>query len=116
MAEWALSTWRPGTTATIRRRPRSNSSSGAWIPMSCCGGSGRSARSWPIWSTPSSRAFWGGATDDGLPYFVMEYVDGLPITKYCDEHKLELAERLRLFRLVCEAAQYAHQNLVVHRD
>jgi serine/threonine protein kinase len=58
----------------------------------------------------------GGATDAGLPYFVMEYVDGLPITKYCNEHNLEIVERLRLFRLVCEAVQYAHQNLVVHRD
>jgi serine/threonine protein kinase len=58
----------------------------------------------------------GGATDDGLPYFVLEYVDGLPITKYCDEKNLNLTERLRLFRLVCEAVQHAHQNLVVHRD
>jgi eukaryotic-like serine/threonine-protein kinase len=55
----------------------------------------------------------GGATDDGLPYFVMEYVDGSPITTYCTEHQLDLAERLRLFRLVCEAVQYAHQHLVI---
>ena len=58
----------------------------------------------------------GGATDDGLPYFVMEYVDGLPITKYCAEQNLDMEERLRLFRLVCEAVQYAHQHLVIHRD
>ncbi len=58
----------------------------------------------------------GGATEDGLPYFVMEYVDGVPITKFCDEHNLSITERLRLFRLVCEAVQHAHQNLVVHRD
>ena len=58
----------------------------------------------------------GGATEDGLPYFVMEYVDGVPITKYCAEKKLSIVERLRLFRLVCEAVQHAHQNLVVHRD
>jgi len=58
----------------------------------------------------------GGATDDGLPYFVLEYVDGAPITKYCVEKNLNLIERLRLFRLVCEAVQHAHQNLVVHRD
>ena len=58
----------------------------------------------------------GGATDDGLPYFVMEYVDGSPITTYCAEHTLDLEERLRLFRLVCEAVQYAHQHLVIHRD
>jgi len=58
----------------------------------------------------------GGATQDGLPYFVMEYVDGVPITTFCSDKRLTIAERLRLFRLVCEAVQYAHQNLVVHRD
>jgi eukaryotic-like serine/threonine-protein kinase len=58
----------------------------------------------------------GGATEDGLPYFVLEYVDGVPITRYCADKNLSIAERLRLFRLVCEAVQYAHQNLVVHRD
>jgi serine/threonine protein kinase len=58
----------------------------------------------------------GGATDDGLPYFVMEYVDGVPITQYCREKNLNVRERLALFRLVCEAVQHAHQNLVVHRD
>lgn len=58
----------------------------------------------------------GGATDDGLPFFVLEYVDGLPISKYCIGKRLNLTERLRLFRLVCEAVQHAHQNLVIHRD
>jgi serine/threonine protein kinase/tetratricopeptide (TPR) repeat protein len=58
----------------------------------------------------------GGATSDGLPYFVMELIDGVPITAYCDDHKLAIPERLKLFRLVCEAVQYAHQNLVIHRD
>jgi tetratricopeptide (TPR) repeat protein len=58
----------------------------------------------------------GGATEDGLPYFVMEYVDGVPITKYCEGKNLSIPERVRLFRLVCEAVQHAHQNLVVHRD
>jgi tetratricopeptide (TPR) repeat protein/tRNA A-37 threonylcarbamoyl transferase component Bud32 len=58
----------------------------------------------------------GGATDDGLPYFVMEHVDGIPITRYAAEKNLSVLEKVRLFRLVCEAVQYAHQNLVVHRD
>ncbi|MFN0104810.1 MAG: protein kinase domain-containing protein [Bryobacteraceae bacterium] len=58
----------------------------------------------------------GGATEDGLPYFVMEYVDGIPITTYCRERNFSIPERLRLFRLVCEAVQFAHQNLVIHRD
>jgi len=58
----------------------------------------------------------GGATDDGLPYLVMEYVDGVPITDYCDAKQLSVPERIRLFNMVCEAVQHAHQNLVVHRD
>lgn len=61
-----------------------------------------------------ARLFDAGATDKGLPYFVMEYVDGTPITAYCAS--LSIAERLRLFRTVCDAVQYAHRNLVVHRD
>lgn len=58
----------------------------------------------------------GGATDDGLPYFVMELVDGRPIDLYCREESLSLTARLRLFQKVCAAVHYAHQNLVVHRD
>jgi len=63
-----------------------------------------------------ARLFDGGATADGLPYFVMELVAGEPITAYCREHSLSLATKLRLFRDVCAAVQHAHQNLVVHRD
>ncbi|MEE8525121.1 MAG: tetratricopeptide repeat protein [Thermoanaerobaculia bacterium] len=58
----------------------------------------------------------GGTTDDGMPYFVMEYIDGLPINDYCDRHRLRIAERLRLFRDVCSAVHHAHRSLVVHRD
>lgn len=58
----------------------------------------------------------GGTTTDGLPYFVLEYVEGLNIKRYCDEHKLNTTERLNLFRRVCEAVTFAHQNLIVHRD
>jgi non-specific serine/threonine protein kinase/serine/threonine-protein kinase len=58
----------------------------------------------------------GGTTEDGLPYFVMEYVEGQPITKYCDANKLDTTERLKLFQRVCAAVQHAHQNLIVHRD
>jgi non-specific serine/threonine protein kinase/serine/threonine-protein kinase len=58
----------------------------------------------------------GGTTADGTPWVAMEYVDGLPITEYCDRHLLGLDARLRLFRLVCSAVHYAHQNLVVHQD
>jgi serine/threonine protein kinase len=58
----------------------------------------------------------GGTTPEGLPYFVMEYVDGQPIDRYCDERQLSVAERLKLFRLVCAAVQYAHGRGVAHRD
>lgn len=58
----------------------------------------------------------GGVTDDGLPYFAMEYVKGEPIDRYCDRTKMPIKERLKLFQTVCSAVQYAHQNLVVHRD
>lgn len=56
----------------------------------------------------------GGATETGLPYFVMEYVDGTPLLEY--SNALPVRERLELFRSVCSAVQYAHRNLVVHRD
>jgi serine/threonine protein kinase/tetratricopeptide (TPR) repeat protein len=58
----------------------------------------------------------GGASADGLPYFVMEFIDGLPITEYCDQSKLTIDERLKIFRTVCSAVHYAHQHLVIHRD
>ena len=58
----------------------------------------------------------GGTTDGQLPYLVMEYVDGLPMTTYCDRHGLDIGSRLRLFVDVCRAVNSAHQNLVIHRD
>lgn len=58
----------------------------------------------------------GGETDEGLPYLVMEYVAGEPITEYCDQNRLSTRVRLGLFEDVCDAVQHAHQNLVIHRD
>jgi len=63
-----------------------------------------------------ARVLDGGATEAGRPYFVMELVKGVRITNYCDEHKLPLAERLRLFLPVCHAIQHAHQKGIIHRD
>jgi non-specific serine/threonine protein kinase/serine/threonine-protein kinase len=57
-----------------------------------------------------------GATSDGLPFFVMEYVEGQPIDRYADENRLSITQRLKLFRTVCSAVSYAHQNLIIHRD
>lgn len=63
-----------------------------------------------------ARLLGGGATDDGLPFFVMEYVEGLPIDRYAKETMLPITERLMLFLKVCEAVSYAHRNRVIHRD
>ena len=63
-----------------------------------------------------AKAFDAGATSDGQPYFVMEYVPGVPITKYCDERRLTIKQRLELFIKVCEGVQHAHQKAIIHRD
>jgi hypothetical protein len=58
----------------------------------------------------------GGQTPDGLPYYVMDFVDGEPLDRYCDSQTLDLADRIRLFQQVVRAVQYLHEHLVVHRD
>ena len=58
----------------------------------------------------------GGVTEDGAPYCVLEYVDGLPLLRWCDARRLDLRSRLTLFRQICSAVRHAHQRLVVHRD
>ena len=63
-----------------------------------------------------ARVFDAGATQKGRPYFVMEYIEGVPITEYCDSHRLNTDQRLALFLPVCQAVQHAHQKGVIHRD
>ena len=63
-----------------------------------------------------AKVFDAGATDQGRPYFAMEFVKGEPITKYCDKHRLSTEERLQLFMQVCEGIQHAHQKGIIHRD
>ncbi len=63
-----------------------------------------------------ARMYEAGQTEDGLPYFTMEYIEGTPLEKYCDQQRLPIAQRLELFRSVCSAVHYLHKNLVVHRD
>jgi non-specific serine/threonine protein kinase/serine/threonine-protein kinase len=58
----------------------------------------------------------GGAAEDGTPYLVMDYIEGVPVDEYCDRERLSTAARLRLFRDICAAVSYAHRNLVIHRD
>jgi non-specific serine/threonine protein kinase/serine/threonine-protein kinase len=63
-----------------------------------------------------AKVFDAGSTLDGTPYFVMEYVAGVPITTYCDNHRLSTRDRLELFIHVCEGVQHAHQKAIIHRD
>ena len=63
-----------------------------------------------------ARVLDAGSTPQGMPYFVMEYVAGVPITGYCDKHRLSIRERLELFVHVCEGVQHAHQKAIIHRD
>ncbi|WP_425614229.1 serine/threonine protein kinase [Anatilimnocola sp. NA78] len=63
-----------------------------------------------------ARVFDGGRTGNGLPYLVMEFVPGIPLTAYCDEHRCTIKQRLRLFAKICSAIEHAHQRGVIHRD
>jgi eukaryotic-like serine/threonine-protein kinase len=63
-----------------------------------------------------ARVFDAGSTAEGRPYFVMEYVPGMAITEYCDNHRLTIKERLELFMQVCDGVQHAHQKAIIHRD
>ncbi|MDJ0917920.1 MAG: tetratricopeptide repeat protein [Woeseiaceae bacterium] len=63
-----------------------------------------------------ARLFDGGTTDDGVPYLVMEFIDGIRLDTYCDLHRLNVTQRLQLFQTICRAVHYAHQNLIIHRD
>src|SRR5258708_6941769 len=63
-----------------------------------------------------AKVFDAGTTPDGQPYFVMEYVPGVPITDYCDQKRLNIRERMELFNKVCEGVQHAHTKAIIHRD
>lgn len=63
-----------------------------------------------------AKLFDGGTTPEGVPYLVMEYIDGIRLDDYCDQRQLSVNDRLRLFQTICAAVHYAHQNLIVHRD
>src|SRR5262249_44706757 len=63
-----------------------------------------------------ARVYDSGVSEAGVPYFAMEYIDGMAVTSYCDAQRLSVEARLKLFIDICDAVAYAHQNLVVHRD
>src|SRR5690606_21953090 len=62
------------------------------------------------------RLYDGGAAEDGRPYLVLEYIQGETVTEYCDQRRLSVDARLRIFETICAAVDFAHRNLVVHRD
>ena len=116
-AEWARSIWRSVPTPNTRSRLRSNSSNAAWTRTAVLRHFRNERQILASFDHPNiARLFDGGTTGDGLPYFVMEYVEGLPIDEYCNKHALSINERLKLFREVCAAVSYAHRHLVIHRD
>jgi serine/threonine protein kinase len=63
-----------------------------------------------------ARLYGAAVTDDGIPYFVMEYVEGDRLDTYCERNQLSISARLELFRKICSAVSYAHQRLIIHRD
>lgn len=70
----------------------------------------------PLIHPSIARFYDAGTLDDGAPWFAMEYVEGIPVTDYCQQHQCTLEQRLRLFREICSAVQYAHEHAVIHRD
>ena len=63
-----------------------------------------------------AKVFEAGETSDGRPFFVMEYVQGIPVTAHCEKSRLKTQERLDLFKQICEGVQHAHQKAIIHRD
>src|SRR5262249_32777070 len=63
-----------------------------------------------------ARLYDAGATSEGTPWIAMEYVEGVPITTYCEQQQCSLVERLQLFRSICDAVSYAHRHAIIHRD
>ena len=63
-----------------------------------------------------AKVFDAGTTEDGLPYYVMEFINGIPVTEYCDKHQLSIRDRLQVFIPICRAIQHAHQKGIIHRD
>jgi eukaryotic-like serine/threonine-protein kinase len=109
--------WLAEQTAPVRRQVALKLIKGGLYDESVIQRFNSERQSLAIMDHPSiAKVFDAGSTPDGQPYFVMEYVPGLPITKYCDQHLLSTSERLELFIKVCDGVQHAHQKAIIHRD
>jgi eukaryotic-like serine/threonine-protein kinase len=109
--------WHAEQTAPVRRQVALKLIKGGLYDSSVIERFESERQSLAVMNHPAiAKVFDAGSTKDGQPYFVMEYVDGPPITRYCDNKKLKIRERLELFIKVCEGVQHAHQKAIIHRD
>lgn len=109
--------WLAEQTAPVKRQVALKLIKGGWYDSAVIQRFEAERQSLAVMNHPAiAKVFDAGSTADGQPYFVMEYVDGVPITKYCDAKKLKIRERLELFIQVCEGVQHAHQKAIIHRD
>jgi eukaryotic-like serine/threonine-protein kinase len=109
--------WLAEQTAPVKRQVALKLIKGGWYDSEVIQRFESERQSLAVMNHPAiAKVFDAGSTKDGQPYFVMEYVDGPPITRYCDQKKLNIRERLELFIKVCEGVQHAHQKAIIHRD
>jgi len=109
--------WLAAQTVPVKRQVALKLIKGRWYDSAVIQRFESERQSLAVMNHPAiAKIFDAGTTGDGQPYFVMEYVDGLAITRYCDTKRLKVRERLELFIRVCEGVQHAHQKAIIHRD
>ena len=108
--------WLAEQTAPVRRQVALKLIKGGMYDQSVIQRFDSERQSLAIMDHPAIAKVFDAGTSNGQPYFVMEYVAGVPITDYCDQKKLKIPERLELFIKVCEGVQHAHQKAIIHRD
>jgi eukaryotic-like serine/threonine-protein kinase len=109
--------WLAEQTAPVRRQVALKLLKGGWYDADVTQRFESERQTLAVMDHPAiAKVFDAGSTPEGRPFFVMEYVAGLPITAYCDQHQMATRRRLELFVLVCEGVQHAHQKSIIHRD
>lgn len=108
--------WLAEQTAPVRRQVALKLIKGGMYDQSVIQRFDSERQSLAIMDHPAIAKVFDAGTSNGQPYFVMEYVPGVPVTQYCDEKRLTSRERLKLFTKICEGVQHAHQKAVIHRD